>query len=77
MTGRSMLARDDLESIPVPCGVPRGSILGPTLWNVFYDRLLGLDIPSGVLLMGFADDFALVAVVPDGPYLEACTITLP
>lgn len=28
--------------------VPQGSVLGPTLWNVGYDGVLGLEMPPGV-----------------------------
>ncbi|KAH1029329.1 hypothetical protein HUJ05_002588 [Dendroctonus ponderosae] len=38
------------------CGVPQGSILGPTLWNVLYD----IQMENGVLLIAFADDLAIL-----------------
>jgi hypothetical protein len=42
-------------------GVPQGSVIGPTLWNVLYDGVLRLQMPEGVTLVGYADDLALVA----------------
>lgn len=42
------------------CGVPQGSKLGPTLWNVAYDGVLRLHYPVGVECTGYADDLALV-----------------
>jgi len=42
-------------------GVSQRSVLGPTLWNVFYDEILRMDVPEGVLLVRFADDLALLA----------------
>lgn len=41
-------------------GVPQGSILGPTLWNIMYDGVLDLELPEGVEIVGYADDLALL-----------------
>jgi len=56
LTDRQLLTGDEMTPRPVTCGVPQGSVLGPTLWNVAYDSLLGMDVPPGVHLIGFADD---------------------
>ena len=40
-------------------GIAQGSVLGPDLWNAFYDGLLRVDLPEGVYLIGYADDLAL------------------
>jgi len=37
-------------------GVPRGSVVGPLLWNVTFDRVLKEPLNHGSKLMGFADD---------------------
>ncbi|XP_049300385.1 uncharacterized protein LOC125773783, partial [Anopheles funestus] len=46
----------------ISAGVPQGSILGPTLWNVLYDGVLGVQLPEGAEVIGYADD--LVVLVP-------------
>ncbi|XP_052738128.1 uncharacterized protein LOC128198188 [Bicyclus anynana] len=48
------------ETIRVTSGVPQGSILGPTLWNILYDGVFKLDLGDEARLVGFADDLALV-----------------
>lgn len=46
-------------------GVPQGSVMGPTLWNILYDGLLEAEQPEGVQLIGFADDIAMTIIAPD------------
>lgn len=41
-------------------GVPQGSVLGPTLWNLVYDGLLTKKMTDGIKIIGYADDVALV-----------------
>lgn len=56
--------------IKVSCGVPQGSVIGPDLWNVLYDDLLRLNLPTNVEIIAFADDIALVATASTPFLLE-------
>lgn len=48
-------------------GVPQGSVLGPLLWNIIYDGLLKLKLPTGAELTAFADD---VMITVTAKFLE-------
>jgi len=45
-------------------------VLGPTLWNLFYDGILQLPVPRSVRLIAFADDVAVVATVHNAALLK-------
>lgn len=55
-------AENSIRKRQINSGVPQGSVLGPTLWNVQYDSLLRMEQSEGVTLIGFADDIAVVVV---------------
>lgn len=69
MCDRSLEVGQD-TCLPVRCGVPQGSVLGPTLWNVFYNSVLKLVVPDGTRLIAFADDLAVVATAHTTELLE-------
>jgi len=60
LVGKLLLRRD------MTCGVPWGSVLGPALWNVFFDALLDLEIPQGVQLVAYADDVCVLGIARMG-----------
>lgn len=50
------------RSREVTAGAAQGSILGSDLWNVSYDGILRIELPWGVIIVGYADDIAIVII---------------
>lgn len=66
-------AENQTKVIETSSGVPQGSVMGPTLWNVLYNNLLELEQPEGVKLIGFADDIAMVVTARNEDLLMSTT----
>lgn len=58
------------KSVEVYAGVPQGSVLGPILWNLYYDEVLKLHYPQGITTIAFADDIALVVTSEERTELQ-------
>ena len=73
LTGRSqqVVIRGKISGrLPLECGVPQGSLLGPLLFLVYVNDLQ--DVPTSLLLM-YADDALLVEPVED-PSISALSL---
>jgi hypothetical protein len=59
LSGRRV-SLDRSTSEEIGGGVPQGSVLGPTLWNILYDDVMEIEVPEGVSMVCYADDLAIV-----------------
>lgn len=48
------------SKIQASAGVPQGSILGPTLWNVLFDKIVRIRLLDDVYMVAYTDDIAIV-----------------
>lgn len=58
------------KQMRMTCGVPQGSVIGPTMWNLYYDGVFKIPVPNGVKLIGYADDLAILVVEKTAIQLE-------
>jgi len=66
LENRTLLVGEARTARSTTCGVPQGSVLGPSLWNLFYDDLLDTDMPPVLQLVAFADDVTVIGTSRTG-----------
>lgn len=52
------------------CGFLQGSVLKPMLWSLFYDNLLRLNLSSGMSVVIYVNDVAVVATAHNALLVE-------
>lgn len=45
----------------IEAGVPQGSVLGPLLWNITFDKILRARVENGCRIIAYADDTLIIA----------------
>ncbi|KAJ3663067.1 hypothetical protein Zmor_007376 [Zophobas morio] len=58
------------KTMAMTCGEPQGSVIGPLLWNIYYDQVLRVDMPEEFTLVEYADDLAIVVCAKTAEKLE-------
>ncbi|XP_046823472.1 uncharacterized protein LOC124426157 [Vespa crabro] len=58
-------AFNSVKSLELTSGVAQGFILGPDIWNIFYNGILGMAVPEVAFLVGYADNIAIVITARD------------
>lgn len=62
--------KSENNMIQVEAGVPQGSVVGPKLWNLSYNKVLTLPLVGLAWIVGFADDLGMLVAAESKEELE-------
>lgn len=63
MINKRVLIVEAERTLKVTCGIPQGSVLDPTLWNVYYSHLFEMPVSSRVHSIEYADNLAMIVTL--------------
>src|SRR5205814_1681909 len=61
------------STVSIPSGVPQGSVLGPSLFNVYVDEIFHIQLSDGTVIIMYVDDIVILKPMNYASALEDFT----